>query len=419
MNTEAIKRALRAVEPHSRGEFSAWDGGTLPLVAPADEAEAQAFMRAADGLVILPIGNGTKLDWCALPTRADLVFSTRRLVGLVAYEPAEGVLVARAGTDLAAIARQLRPDHQRIAPDVAHPARCTIGGAFAAAQMGADRLRRGTWRDAILGTRVLEADGQITQSGGRLVKNVTGYDLFRLHGGAHGALGIVLELSLLLWPDPPECVWLESDKMEPGSALEALAAAARAAPAASRLALFEETDGWRAVVHIEGRPRALAAARTGALRALGTARTFDGDEARAQAASARDHEAVVLPDGRMRWPLLEALGPPHASASALAALRSAAIACSIRGRLIVDGALGRCVFVADGYPEPEAVRAFARALAADTILRDHILRWRGAPPSVRRELTGPPPPGADVMARLVAAFDPAGRFARGRLHPQL
>lgn len=415
---QRTERALAAVDPASRGRFGGWQGPELPRVSPATEAEAAEFLRAAsaDGLVVLPMGNGSKLDWCPVPKNVHVLLSTARMVGPVAYEPAEGVLSVRAGTQVAEIATLLAEDDRRIAPDVPFPDRATVGGAFAAGQGGADRLRRGTWRDSILGARVLGADGTVTTSGGRLVKNVTGYDLFRLHGGAHGALGCVLELSLRLYPNPPAAAWLEWVEEDARAALRSLAELQRAPIQSTRLLAFQQQGEWRAAVHLEGRPRALAAALAEATSRLPGATTLRDEQARTRANVLRDGDGCDGDRGaHASWTLVEVHVRPSETARALDVLRRTAGGLGIGVRFLVEPALGRIALSAEGAPSETAMRSLAKAVEWERF----PARWIGAPASLRGELAGPPPPGAEVMRRLIHEFDPDGRFARGRLHPSL
>lgn len=419
MNTLAqrTERALAAVDAASRGWFAGWLGPEFPIVSPASEDEAAEFLRAAgaDGLVVLPMGHGSKLDWCPVPKNVDVLLSTARLTGPVAYEPAEGVLTVRAGTTIADIAALLAVDDRRIAPDVPFPARATVGGAFCAGQGGADRMRRGTWRDSILGARVLGADGTVTTSGGRLVKNVTGYDLFRLHGGAHGALGCVLELSLRLYPDPSASAWLERDEEDAEGALRSLAQLHSASIQPTRLLAFQEHGAWRAAVHLEGRPRALAAALSEASSRLPGARVLRDQAARARAHMLRDSGADADAATHNPWPLLEVHVRPSDTSRALDLLQRTAQGLGMGAEFLVEPALGCIALRTQTAPGEAALRSLNKAVEWERF----SARWMGLPAALRAEFAGPPPAGAEQMARLIEQFDPQGRFARGRLHPSL
>ncbi|MCA8982007.1 MAG: FAD-binding oxidoreductase [Planctomycetes bacterium] len=179
-------------------------GAALPLVAPRDEDALVELVRRArgDGKRVLPVGNGTSLSFTNLATDADLAVTTRAISGIVAHEPDDGTITALAGTPLRELRAKALAGGHHLSPEL--PASCdaTLGGAVAAGRSGVDRLRFGPMRNQLLGTRALLADGTITKSGGRLVKNVTGFDLHRLYCGSHGSLCILLEASLRLYPAP-------------------------------------------------------------------------------------------------------------------------------------------------------------------------------------------------------------------------
>jgi len=215
--------------------------GSLPLAEPQDEAQACALLRLAarERWRVLPVGLGSKLGWRAR-TAADFALTTRALAGIVEYEPAEGVITARAGTTLADLRARTSAERHWLTPFVARAEHATIGGAVSAGQSGLDRLRFGPLRHHVLGVRVALGDGTITKSGGRLVKNVTGYDMHRLYAGAHGSLCLVLEVSLRLFPGPRACAWVQV----PGEGRELLEAAWRGRIRPLIQALGRVGGGW-------------------------------------------------------------------------------------------------------------------------------------------------------------------------------
>lgn len=176
--------------------------GERPLAAPRSEEEWSEVLRLAgrEGWACLVVGRGSKPGWTRPPKRVDLVLSTRGYAGVVAYEPGDGTVTARAGSTMDEIAREVRAGGHHLTPDVPRPGASTLGGVVAAGQSGLDRLRFGPVRHNVLGMRVALADGSIAKTGGRLVKNVTGYDLPRLAAGSLGSLGVITQVCLKLWP---------------------------------------------------------------------------------------------------------------------------------------------------------------------------------------------------------------------------
>jgi FAD/FMN-containing dehydrogenase len=179
-------------------------GREVPVAAPADEEsllEILALARA-DGLCLIPVGRGSRVMRIRAGETPDLFLSTLRFTGVLAYEPGDGTLTARAGTPIGEMACHAAGGGHYLSPRFAHDPRATFGGLVAEGRSGLDRIRFGPLRHQLLGTRIALADGTVAASGGRLVKNVTGYDLHRLHCGSRGTLGVVLEACLRLYPAP-------------------------------------------------------------------------------------------------------------------------------------------------------------------------------------------------------------------------
>ncbi|HEX3246332.1 MAG TPA: FAD-binding oxidoreductase, partial [Chloroflexota bacterium] len=133
---------------------------------------------------------------------ADTALLTTGLNEVVEYEPADLTVTVQAGMRLASLQNLLRQHRQMLALDPPSQERATIGGVVASNSSGPMRLLYGTARDLVIGIRVANAEGMLTKAGGRVVKNVTGYDLDKLYTGSFGTLGIIVELSFKLHPLP-------------------------------------------------------------------------------------------------------------------------------------------------------------------------------------------------------------------------
>ncbi len=184
--------------------------GVFPsaVVSPADEAEVSAVLAAATAhrLGVVARGGGTKLDWGAPPSRCDIVLSTSRIEGIVDHEPADLVCVARAGTTLTGLQARLASTEgfrQRLMLDPPQGAAATLGGIVATAASGPLRTRFGTPRDLVIGASFVLSDGTIGRSGGKVVKNVAGFDIAKLLTGSLGTLAVITELAFRLHPLPP------------------------------------------------------------------------------------------------------------------------------------------------------------------------------------------------------------------------
>ncbi len=156
-----------------------------------------------NGLAVAPRGGGTRLGIGCPPSRLDLVVETGALNRVIEYEPADLTVTVEAGMRIADLQALLGQQGQFLALDPPAGEGSTIGGVVAANASGPTRLQYGTARDLVIGTRVANADGRLTRAGGRVVKNVAGYDLNKLYVGSLGTAGVIVELSFKLHPIPP------------------------------------------------------------------------------------------------------------------------------------------------------------------------------------------------------------------------
>lgn len=180
--------------------------GVLPrsVVEPGNSDEVAAVLRAANdaGLRVAPRGGGTKMGWGNAPSSLDLVLSTRRLNAVLEHAWGDMTATVQVGCTVAEFGRVLAEHGQRLALDPLWPDRATIGGILATNDSGALRQRFGSLRDLILGVTVALPDGTLARSGGKVVKNVAGYDLPKLMTGALGTLGVIVDATFRLYPLP-------------------------------------------------------------------------------------------------------------------------------------------------------------------------------------------------------------------------
>lgn len=177
---------------------------TLPqaVVYPTSEAQLAEVMACAhqNQWRVLPCGSGSKLTWGGLAHGVDLVISTARLNQIIDHAVGDMTLTAQAGLTLAELAPKLAAVNQFLPIDPAYPSRATLGGIVATADAGSLRQRYGGVRDMLIGLSLVRYDGQIAKAGGRVVKNVAGYDLMKLFTGSYGSLGIISQLTFRLFP---------------------------------------------------------------------------------------------------------------------------------------------------------------------------------------------------------------------------
>lgn len=175
-----------------------------------DEVRAVVHAAADHDLALVAAGNGGNLNVGAPPRRYDAAVSTRDLARIVALEPGDMTITAEAGVTLAQLNAALADHGQWLPLDPPRDAELTVGGLIAADRCGPARLSYGKVRDYLIGIRVVTADGEILSGGGRVVKNVAGYDLPKLFTGSFGTLGVIVEATFKVRPRPEvECfgVW--------------------------------------------------------------------------------------------------------------------------------------------------------------------------------------------------------------------
>jgi glycolate oxidase FAD binding subunit len=209
MVTSTLEEALRAIvrEEHVRAAAAsdAIAGVQPQLIAePGSEQELAEVLKLASeaGIAVIPCGGGTKLAWGNPPKRADLILSTARLNRVIEHAWADMTVTVEAGCTLQTLQEALAQHGQRLALDPLWPDRATVGGVLSTNDSGTLRLRFGALRDLIIGVTVALPDGTLASSGGKVVKNVAGYDLPKLVTGALGTLGVITRAVFRLHPLP-------------------------------------------------------------------------------------------------------------------------------------------------------------------------------------------------------------------------
>jgi len=172
------------------------------VVSPGTEQELAAVLACANdaGVSVIPRGGGTKLDWGNPPARAGIVLSTLRLHRVLEHAWADLTVAVEAGCTMQTLQEALAQHRQRLAIDVLWPEHATVGGVLSTNDSGAVRLRYGALRDLIIGVTLALPDGTLANSGGKVVKNVAGYDLPKLATGALGTLGVITRAIFRLHP---------------------------------------------------------------------------------------------------------------------------------------------------------------------------------------------------------------------------
>jgi glycolate oxidase FAD binding subunit len=198
MQTTPLHELTSLLDPNDIREESG-----LTIASPATTEAAAAILRAASGhsVIVEPTGGRTKLTW-GNPVPAQIQLSTQHLSGIREHVWQDMTATVSAGTPWSAMQHQLAQHNQRVALDPLFPERATVGGVIATNDSGTLRRRYGSLRDLVLGMTIVLPDGVIARSGGKVVKNVAGYDLPKLLTGSFGTLGLIAEVTFRLHPLP-------------------------------------------------------------------------------------------------------------------------------------------------------------------------------------------------------------------------
>ncbi len=263
---------------------------------PSDESELAEAIRGAEAPLRVR-GGGTRP--VGRPV-AGAVLETGGVTGVVLYEPGALTLVVRAGTPLAEVEAALAAEGQMLPfepmdhrPLLGTEGVPTVGGVVAGNVSGPRRVVAGACRDSMIGVRFVDGSGTVLRNGGRVMKNVTGYDLVRLMAGAHGTLGVLSEVAFKVLPVAEAEVSLVLEAMDPGDAVAAMSAALGSPYGVSGAA--REPDG-RVLLRLEGLAGSVAH-RAGALVEVlcrfGACGRIEKEESRAAWVTVRDVLALA------------------------------------------------------------------------------------------------------------------------------
>lgn len=247
-------RALLAIGEHYRivGE----PHRAIALPQTVDELSEMLSFAMSENLTVIPAGAGTWLNMGNPPVRAHLILSTAQMNRVLEYEPADLTATVEAGCTLSGFNQQAAQHRQWIPLDPFGSDNSTLGAVVATASAGPLRCAYGTPRDWVIGMQIVHAYGLTTRAGGKVVKNVAGYDLCKLYTGSYGTLGIITEISFKLFALPPSerTLVLVADDVQKACALVALIRASDAQPTAMELLSANvTTNGIEITTSSEGR----------------------------------------------------------------------------------------------------------------------------------------------------------------------
>lgn len=417
------------------GPEDAVDGVPATAVArPASADGVAAVLReaTAQGLVTVARGAGTALDWGAPPERVDLVLDTTGLDRLVEHGAGDLVVVAEAGLPVAELLEKVGGAAQELVVDLP-PARLaggsTVGGMLSTGQSGPRRLQRGGVRDLVLGATVVLADGTVASSGGKVVKNVAGYDLAKLLTGAYGTLGIVVRAAFRLHPARADRAFVVgSGQPADVSARARDVVASQLAPAAVEIDRPAGSDVADVAVLLEGTGAAVGQRATDAAELLGGrvqaeppdwwAALPDGGS-QVDPVDTRPSRVELVGTGVSTGSTGEGatLAKATATLTGVAGLLAAAREAEQRygaGVALRGTAAGVLYALVTGSPEATAL-AVGHLRAAAPSPREGTVTVLRATPEVRAALDAwGPVGGLDLMRAIKRQLDPGRNLAPGR-----
>jgi glycolate oxidase FAD binding subunit len=372
---------------------------TILAARPAtfDAAAAMLARASGDGQTVRLRGGGTKLGWGAPGPESRIELCTGRLAGVLEHNTGDLTAVLEAGVRLADAQERFATAGQMLALDpplstAGSPDRAaTIGGIVATGDSGPLRHRYGAPRDLVLGMTVALSDGTIAQSGGKVIKNVAGYDLAKLFAGSFGTLGLILSVNVRLHPQPPGTATALVASGDP----EELALAARTL-AAAPLELDALDIAWRA-----GRGGVLA-------RSCGADAGARAKRAAKILHRAGLHDVDMIEDDDALWERQRAGQRSRKRALVMVSVRPGALADVLRAAELCGGTVVGRAALGVSYVEvdPGEVERLLAALPAGAggVLRDAPTELRAAidPWGVQDG------PALELMRRIKLRFDPAG-----------
>jgi glycolate oxidase FAD binding subunit len=405
--------------------------GAVPGVAvtPASPDEVVAVLRCANGhgLSVVPAGGFTQQQTGNLPSQVDVLLQTSRLVEVEHYDPGDLTVGVGAGCTVAQLSAMVGANGLLFAGDAAIPERSTIGGLLATAMPGPLRHGYGGLRDYCIGIRFVTGDGRKGKGGGRVVKNVAGYDLMKLLIGSQGSLAVITSASFKLFPALRQTRTFAAEFAGPAEAIDFRNHVLRSplspicleliSPGARSLfPLGTESASWAVYLRAAGSDAVLARYRA----ELGTAvsHELDGDSERDVWRALSDFSHNV-PERHPRCLLLSLSLPLSEVQSVLHDLvsisESNGLTCAAIGRVGVGHILAGLWPAHDGEVTLVNFINVASELR-NRLSRDASLAVLRCPPESRHHVTawGPTPTDLDSMRAVKRALDPKDILNRGR-----
>ncbi len=371
--------------------------------APASIEEASSLFRdlAANGRTLGVTGATTPGGPASVPV--DETISTRLLNAIVDYVPADQIVTVQAGTTIARLQATLRERKQRLALDPPAAEHTTVGGTVATASYGPLRARYGTARDLIVGMTIVRADGTVAHGGGKVVKNVAGFDIPKLMAGTHGTLAMIGTVTFRLHPLPEASTQVVFPACDAAALRVLCTTMTQAQLEPSAVYALYDGSAYACAIRFEGFPAGVAAQRATLLR---LARSEPAQDVTLES----EHEAART-SGALKIKIT-------AAPSMVEALHDQGIVplhtTLVQARTVVYPSIaaafisGNCEAVPSVLEALKAARAWAEGAGGTLIVEE-------APPPIRAAFDpwGTPPPSFALMRALKDRFDPDRRMSPG------
>jgi glycolate dehydrogenase FAD-binding subunit len=401
--TEALEAHFKATELSFDTDRYAIDGLRPGLaVAPSQSVDVAEVLKLAaeSAVVVVPWGGGTQQSLGDLPERFDLALDLRRLNRVVEYEPADLTVSVEAGMRISELQQLLGERGQWLPLDPPLPDEATIGGILATNASGPTRHSRGTARDLVIGMSVALANGDIVKSGGRVVKNVAGYEMAKLQIGALGTLGVILQATFKVSPLPQQTLTCGTEAMlDRVVALAAHIDDARLPAQALLLTKEAAASDWTLLVRFAGGTAAVERARNDFLAAAS--------------------ESTILSESNIdaAWSNQLALQQSPVSVKAgVLPVKTSELAAWFADQGADVAAYPAVGIVNCSWTDRGLGVSVLREGRAEAIEYGGSLVIERAPPELKREVDvwGEPPADFALMQRLKREFDPKRTLNRGR-----
>jgi glycolate oxidase FAD binding subunit len=381
------------------------------VVEPVSTEEISELMKFANDqdLAVAPRGGGTTMSLGNPPREVDLILSTARMNAVVEHVPGDQVVRVQSGIRFGDLQERLAGSDQMLGvdpPEVGNGA--TVGGIVATNSSGPRRYRYGTIRDLIIGITVVLADGTVAKAGGKVVKNVAGYDLSKLFTGSLGTLGVIAECNFRLHPRPETARTVAVELPDTASAGAASQAILHAQIVPSAVELFWSDETRLLTVLIEGIPsgvEAQAEATSHILGGFGEVRTLTDDEVEPSSPLGADDDGVAV----------KISAPPAELAGVLDSTLGASSRLGVTPRITGHAGTG-VTYVGLSGGDEEARAGVVEELREIWLRRGGSVIVREASPAFKErvEAWGPIGTRLDLTRRVKEKFDPRGILNPGR-----